>query len=141
MADKAAAWIRFLRLHRPGSSNDSWYDETIRTSARRNGFRPIEFEPPVERDVQALFGRDAALATSVVLTGTTGDGRSNLCREVWGALGVDDALPVVLVRSSGLPAEVLTDKPATHWRNSPGRPPGRGRHDLIRQPQGRGLIV
>lgn len=91
MADRAAAWIRFLRLYGPGACNDNQYDEKIRTSARRSGFRPLEFEHPVEPEVLRHFGGEAPTPTSVVLTGTAGDGKSHLCRKVWRCLGGGDA--------------------------------------------------
>lgn len=91
MADRAAAWIRFLRLYGPGACNDNQYDEKIRGSARRNEFRPLEFQHPVEVEVLRLFGAEATAPTSVVLTGTAGDGKSHLCRKVWQCLGGTEA--------------------------------------------------
>jgi len=90
MTDKAAAWIRFLRLYGPIPHNDNMYDEQIRASAARAGFNPIRFTHPSEQSVLALFKEDAAEPMSVVLTGTAGDGKTSLCRNVWEMLGGSD---------------------------------------------------
>jgi len=90
MADKAVGWINFLRKYGPIARNDNMYDEHIRKSSKRLGIRPIEFTHPVENDVLSLFRQDAPLCCSVILTGTAGDGKSNLCGRVWQQLGGDE---------------------------------------------------
>lgn len=67
------------------------YDEHIRKSARRAGIRPLAFEHPVEKEVLGLFGARAERPSSVILTGTAGDGKSHLCRKIWVELGGDEA--------------------------------------------------
>lgn len=86
-----AKWVRFLRQYGPIPRNDNMYDEHIRKSARRAGVRPISFVHPVEEEVLSLFGPGAARPVSVVLTGTAGDGKSNLCGKIWSRLGGDEA--------------------------------------------------
>jgi len=62
------------------------YDETIQRSARRQGIAPIEFEHPYQRRIEDSFNRATADPVSVILTGTAGDGKTHLCRQVWKAL-------------------------------------------------------
>lgn len=84
-----SSWIRFLRHYGPIPRNDNMYDETIHRSARRQGIHPIEFVHPFQSKVLDCFGGDDL--TSVILTGTAGDGKTHLCRQVWKALeGNDD---------------------------------------------------
>jgi hypothetical protein len=64
------------------------YDETIQRSARRAGIRPILFEHPQRENVLSCFAPGAA-PVSVILTGTAGDGKTHLCRQVWDMLGGD----------------------------------------------------
>jgi hypothetical protein len=67
------------------------YDETIQRSARRQGITPIDFEHPYQFRVINCFNRATADPVSVILTGTAGDGKTHLCRQVWKALqGNDD---------------------------------------------------
>lgn len=84
-------WIRFLRQHGPLSRNDSMYDEQTHRIAQRLGVTPLSFEHPLERRLLAAFSADARCPTSVVLTGTAGDGKTNLCRKVWTHVGGDPA--------------------------------------------------
>jgi hypothetical protein len=81
-----SAWITFLRKYGPIPSNDNMYDEHIQSSVRRNGVTPLRFETGnLFSEVHAnLAGADPV---SVVLTGTAGDGKTFLCRELWLALG------------------------------------------------------
>ena len=62
------------------------YDETIQRSARRQGITPIEFEHPYQLRIANSFNRATADPVSVILTGTAGDGKTHLCRQVWKAL-------------------------------------------------------
>ena len=62
------------------------YDETIQRSARRQGITPIEFEHPYQRRIADSFNRATADPVSVILTGTAGDGKTHLCRQVWKTL-------------------------------------------------------
>lgn len=85
-------WIRFLRKYGPIARNDNMYDETILRSSRRMKIDPILFEHPYAEDVLNCF--DSKMTTepvSVILTGTAGDGKTHLCRQVWKSLkGGDD---------------------------------------------------
>src|SRR3954451_2573444 len=84
---QGAKWVRFLRQYGPIPRNDNMYDEHIRKSARRAGVSPISFVHPIEHVVLLPFGEGAAGPASVVLTGTAGDGKSNLCGKIWTRLG------------------------------------------------------
>jgi hypothetical protein len=64
------------------------YDEHIQRSVRRSGVKPLRFETGTFlADLVENFGAENPL--SVVLTGTAGDGKTYLCRELWSALGGD----------------------------------------------------
>lgn len=83
-------WVQFLRRYGPIPNNDNMYDEQIQRSARRSNSKPLRFR------VGALFEElldnlRSASPRSVLLTGTAGDGKTYLCREVWSALGGDEA--------------------------------------------------
>jgi len=66
------------------------YDETIQRSARRQGIVPIEFEHPTQIEIVNCFNQATADPVSVILTGTAGDGKTHLCRQVWKALKGSD---------------------------------------------------
>ncbi len=87
MAKKGPQWIRFLRQYGPITRNDNMYDEHIRRSAARVKLDPLLFRHPIEDDLLSLFSESAASPTSVILTGTAGDGKTHLCRQVWQQLG------------------------------------------------------
>jgi len=79
-------WLQFLRHYGPVPRNDNMYDETIQRSARRQGIAPIEFEHPAQAEIVNCFGHATADPVSVILTGTAGDGKTHLCRQIWKAL-------------------------------------------------------
>lgn len=87
---EGSKWIQFLRRYGPVPQNDNMYDESIIRSARHHGIVPIEFEHPMHRHVIECFNRTSMNPVSVVLTGTAGDGKTNLCRQVWKTLGGND---------------------------------------------------
>ncbi len=89
MAKKGPQWIRFLRHYGPSANNDNMYDEHIRASAARSKLDPLLFKHPIEDELLALFSQSVQSPTSVVLTGTAGDGKTHLCRQVWIQLGGD----------------------------------------------------
>jgi hypothetical protein len=66
------------------------YDETIQRSARRQKIAPIEFEHPMQDVVLQYFDRRTVDPVSVILTGTAGDGKTHLCRQVWRVLNGDE---------------------------------------------------
>lgn len=82
-------FLRFIRQYGPVAKNDNMYDETIRRSAKRNGVEPIKFEHPAEAEILGCYGNNASQPVSVILTGTAGDGKTHLLREVWQKLGGD----------------------------------------------------
>jgi hypothetical protein len=87
---EASNWIQFLRGYGPVPRNENMYDEFIRRSASRLGVAPLNFHHPARHAVlEAICG---ASPTSVVLTGTAGDGKTYLCRQVWEAVGADPGL-------------------------------------------------
>ena len=83
-------WLKFLRQYGPVPRNDNMYDETIQRSARRQGIVPIEFEHPMQPRIIQCFDQTTADPVSVILTGTAGDGKTHLCRQVWKALKGND---------------------------------------------------
>ena len=86
-----SAWLRFLRNYGPIPRNDNMYDETIQRSARRQKVAPIEFEHPMQDLVLKCFDKRTVDPVSVILTGTAGDGKTHLCRQVWTALNGDES--------------------------------------------------
>ena len=82
-----SGWLTFLRHYGPVPRNDNMYDETIQRSARRQGIAPIEFEHPYHIRLLNCFNKTTADPVSVILTGTAGDGKTHLCRQVWKTLG------------------------------------------------------
>jgi len=89
MAKKGPQWIRFLRHYGPTARNDNMYDEHIRASAARSKLDPLLFEHPIEKELLSLFTQSTESPISVILTGTAGDGKTHLCRQVWIQLGGD----------------------------------------------------
>ena len=87
--DRALSWMRFVRQYGPVSNNDSAFEEHTLPAARRAGVTPIYFEHPRLQDVLDAFRGDSVDLRSVVLTGTAGDGKTHLCRQVWEMLGGD----------------------------------------------------
>lgn len=79
-------WLKFLRHYGPVPDNDNMYDETIQRSARRQRITPIDFEHPYQSRIADSFNRATADPVSVILTGTAGDGKTHLCRQVWKTL-------------------------------------------------------
>ena len=89
-------WIQFLRKYGPIPRNENMYDESIQRAARRARMRPITFEHPLHKVVLSSFDPSSE-PISIVLTGTAGDGKTHLCREVWQKLtgerrGLDEAV-------------------------------------------------
>lgn len=78
-------WVKFFRKYGPIPQNDNMYDEAIRRAVRRTNVQPISFESPYLEDLIKNF-IDPAPA-SVILTGTAGDGKTYLCREIWDYFG------------------------------------------------------
>src|SRR5581483_5175444 len=87
---KGAKWIRFLRQYGPVPRNDNMYDEHIQRSAKRAGVPPIVFLHPLEDEVLSLFRAGSPHPSSIILTGTAGDGKTHLCRKIWHEIGGDE---------------------------------------------------
>lgn len=67
------------------------FDETLQRLARRQQISPIDFQHPKQSEIADCFNKATADPVSVILTGTAGDGKTHLCRQVWKALsGSDD---------------------------------------------------
>lgn len=81
----AAKWIGFLRQYGPIPQNGNAFDEDIQRLARRNNVEPIRLPTPaLERIIELLR---APAPTSVIITGTAGDGKTYHSRETWLTLG------------------------------------------------------
>lgn len=78
-------WVQFLRSYGPIPANDNVYDEGIQRALRRHRMRPIQLQAPYLDELLANLRSD--LPISHVLTGTAGDGKTYLCRQVWLQLG------------------------------------------------------
>jgi len=90
MTNKGIAWLKFLRQYGPISRNDNMYDETIQRSARRRDVSPIEFKHFLQPELIACIKESTPNPTSIILTGTAGDGKTHLCRQAWKELGGPD---------------------------------------------------
>lgn len=89
--DPALGWIRFVRQYGPIPRNDSAFEEHTLNAARRAGVQPILFEHPRLQDVLNCFRGGQSELVSVILTGTAGDGKTHLCRQIWHLLDGDSA--------------------------------------------------
>jgi hypothetical protein len=79
---KRNPWVTFLRQYGPVAGNDAMYDEHVLNSARRNGVEALRLDTGGTLEAIVENFRSEA-PRSVVLTGTAGDGKTWLCREVW----------------------------------------------------------
>ena len=80
-----SSWIDFLRKYGPIPTNDNMYDESIQRASKRLKIDPIIFEHPFKKRV--FEGLQNDLSRNIILTGTAGDGKTHLCREIWNELG------------------------------------------------------
>ena len=80
-------WISFLRQYGPIPRNDNMYDEVIQRKLRRNQKRikPLVFETEYLSELVDNFRSESP--SSVILTGTAGDGKTYYCREIWEEFG------------------------------------------------------
>jgi hypothetical protein len=62
------------------------FDETLQRLARCQQIAPIDFQHPKQSEIADCFNHATADPVSVILTGTAGDGKTHLCRQVWEAL-------------------------------------------------------
>ena len=86
----AEDWIRFLRKYGPIAQNGNMFDEEIWRTAKRTGIEPITFDHPLAERLFHCFDCSSNEWKSVILTGTAGDGKTHLCRQVWEKLGGSD---------------------------------------------------
>ena len=80
---EAEDWIRFLRKYGPIAQNGNMFDEQIQRTAERTGIKPIIFDHPLGERLLRSFDCSSDKWESVILTGTAGDGKTHLCRQVW----------------------------------------------------------
>ncbi|NJL01313.1 MAG: hypothetical protein HC910_12420 [Spirulinaceae cyanobacterium SM2_1_0] len=78
-------WIQFLRKYGPIPRNDNMYDEVIQRTLQRRKVDPIEFEANYIKEIVADLQSQSS--TSIILTGTAGDGKTYCCRQIWKILG------------------------------------------------------
>lgn len=88
----AKDWIKFVREYGPVPSKDNLFDENLRRRSKRLGIAQIEFKHPFEDTVFKCFDPGETPPSSVVLTGTAGDGKTFLCARVWEKLNGDAIL-------------------------------------------------
>ena len=86
----AEDWIRFLRKYGPIAQNGNMFDEEIWRTAKRTNIEPITFDHPVAERLFRCFNNSSNEWKSVILTGTAGDGKTHLCRQIWEKLGGSD---------------------------------------------------
>ena len=81
----ASNWVRFLRQYGPIPQSGMQFDEDIQKMSRRNRITPLRMPTP---DLEAIIDAlRSETPTSVIVTGTAGDGKTYHCRETWLALG------------------------------------------------------
>lgn len=81
------SWLKFLRHYGPVPRADNMFDETLQRLARRLQIAPIDFQHPKQAEIVACFNKTSPDPVSVILTGTAGDGKTHLCRQVWQSMG------------------------------------------------------
>jgi hypothetical protein len=77
--------VSFLRTYGPSASSDTMYDEHVVGASERYGVEPITEVPPRLAGIVDNFASDAP--SSMILTGTAGDGKTFHCRKAYLALG------------------------------------------------------
>lgn len=80
--------VRFLRSYGPIPTNDNMYDEGIQRALKREKIQPLTLPSSYLKELLQNF--QSATPSSIILTGTAGDGKTYLCRQVWSALGGDE---------------------------------------------------
>ena len=86
---EAEDWIRFLRKYGPIAQNGNMFDEEIQRTAKRTNIKPIIFDHPLSKRFLSTFDSSNEWK-SIVLTGTAGDGKTHLCRQLWKKLDGND---------------------------------------------------
>lgn len=77
--------ITLLASYCPSPENEAAYDETIQMTVQRTGVEPPQIEHPLWGDLRDLLAQSEP--PSIVLTGTAGDGKTHLCRQLYMELG------------------------------------------------------
>lgn len=90
MTSSTSAWVKFLRNYGPIPTNDNMYDESIQRALKRHKIKPITLPAQFLESLLTAFNSDTPV--SQIITGTAGDGKTYHCREVWSALGGDEAI-------------------------------------------------
>lgn len=85
-----SAWVKFLRNYGPIPTNDNIYDESIQRALKRHKIKPITLRAQFLEFLLTAFKSDKPV--SQIITRTAGDGKTYHCREVWSALGGDEAI-------------------------------------------------
>jgi hypothetical protein len=80
VADK---WIRFLREYAPIPRQSNMYAEEIIERAEKMGITPLLFEHPAKKMIRDRFDPPKGKISNVILTGTAGDGKTQLLYEMW----------------------------------------------------------
>jgi len=75
-------WIRLLRLYSPVPEGDAQEAEHVNDLAHRLGLPPLSFSHPAWADIVECFPKDTGNFKTIVLTGTAGDGKTSLCRQL-----------------------------------------------------------
>ena len=78
-----STWLNFLRHYGPVSRMDNMFDETLQRVALKQKIQPIYFQHPKQEEITNCFNQVSPDPVSVILTGTAGDGKTHLCRQVW----------------------------------------------------------
>ena len=79
-------FITFLRMYGPITTSDNMYDELIQNEIEKHKIDPpIQIDQPKLNEIINNFM--SGTPKSVILTGTAGDGKTFLCRNVWRELG------------------------------------------------------
>ncbi len=81
-------WVKFITQYGPSAKNEAAFDEHIISAAARYKVRPPEISSPVLEELITLMS--SKNPESVILTGTPGDGKTYLCRQVFYRLGGND---------------------------------------------------
>jgi hypothetical protein len=84
-------WLKFLRHYGPVPEQDNMYDETLQRLAQRRRIAPFNFEHPKQAEIVNCFNHATTDPISIILTGTAGDGKTHLARQVWSALNGNQA--------------------------------------------------
>lgn len=86
---KSSKFVDVLRNYGPIPRNDSMYDELVQNMHQKKGIASFVFPAFYLSELVENF--QSSSPSSVILTGTAGDGKTYYCRQVWKQLGGSDA--------------------------------------------------